>query len=233
MPPGYNAHIAREHFQTFVKRLKREGVSLRAWCVASGVSNGTISNFVRGETDSLTEKTYVKLANGASNLLKVEVTPEALKGADIPDEGGIAVAGYVGAGGEIPAYVDDYAKGEGLEHVPRPPGMRGDVVAVKVRGPSMLPVYRDGDVLFYSLDDRRHPAELIGIECIVRLRDGRTMLKEVRHGSRKGSFTLGSHNWGDIPDVRIEWAVPVRWVQRARTSLRSNNDKEPARPVKS
>lgn len=213
--PDYDPSARRDALRHFLTRLKLSGVSLRALCKASGVSPGSISNFLGGNKPgrTLTDATYVKLAAGASRILSLQIDPEHLKGAEFYSS--IAVVGYVGAGGEIPEYVDDHAKGDGLEHVPRPPGMRGNVVAVRVRGASMLPVYREGDVLFYSSDQRRSPAELIGVECIVRLKDGRTLLKEIRHGSRKGRFTLGSHNWPDIQDVLIEWAVPVRWIDRA------------------
>ena len=133
----------------------------------------------------------------------------------------IAVAGYVGAGA-IVAFFDDHERGAGLEMVERPPGLRKDVVAVRVRGDSAAPVYEDGDTLFYAEDDKRDPAELVSRPgsrrtCIVRLRDGRTFLKMIRHGSRKGRWNLASHNPAvdDIVDVQIEWTAAVRWVSKA------------------
>jgi hypothetical protein len=54
---------------------------------------------------------------------------------------------------------------------------------------------------------------MIGRECVVRLADGRTMLKMVSRGAN-GLFDLHSHNAPPITGVAIEWVAPVLWVKR-------------------
>jgi transcriptional regulator with XRE-family HTH domain len=60
----------------------------------------------------------------------------------------IPVVGYA-AGGEEWSPVDDYAPGDGMEPVELGLG-DADPIAIMVRGESMAPVYRNGDVLICS-----------------------------------------------------------------------------------
>lgn len=125
----------------------------------------------------------------------------------------VAVVGYIGAGDEVYP-IDDHAPGVGLEEVEAPPGEPGETVAVIVRGESMYPSYNDGDMIFYRRDDATPEHTFLGRECVVCLQDGRILVKRVIQGSRKGRYTLVSHNAPEIVDVAIRWAAPVRWVRR-------------------
>lgn len=125
----------------------------------------------------------------------------------------VPVVGYVGAGAEISAAIDDHAKGGGLDHVDVPAGVMSlSSVAVIVRGDSMHPVYRDGDTIFYDRQYKGNLDHLIGKTCIVRLMDGRTLIKDLYRNN--GSYTLISHNAPPITGV-IEWAAPVVWIKKA------------------
>ena len=121
----------------------------------------------------------------------------------------VPVVGYVGGGSEIFPF-DDYARGSGFEEAEAPPGIAADTVSVVVRGDSMYPRYFDGEQLFYVRDDRP-PDELVGKECIVRLTDGRMIVKIVRRGSKQGRFHLESWNAPIMEDQEVEWAAPVKW----------------------
>jgi phage repressor protein C with HTH and peptisase S24 domain len=119
----------------------------------------------------------------------------------------IPLVGYVGAGAEIFPM-------DSLGYVEAPPGIAGPrTVAVQVRGDSMLPVYRDGDVIYY--DRHQDPADLIGRDVVVELMDGRCLVKQLFAGTSPGTWTLLSHNAAPIVDAHIEWAARVRWVQKA------------------
>jgi phage repressor protein C with HTH and peptisase S24 domain len=110
--------------------------------------------------------------------------------------------------------IDDHIPGAGLDNIEPPPGEAGNIVAVIVRGASMYPSYNDGDIIFYRREDATPEDTFIGRECVVRLTDGRMLLKRVIHGSRRGRYVLVSHNAPEITDVEIDWAAPVRWVKR-------------------
>lgn len=118
----------------------------------------------------------------------------------------IPLVGYVGAGAEIfPMDV--------LDRVEAPPGVAGpNTVAVRVKGDSMLPVYRDGDLIYY--DDHQPPEQLIGRDVVVELEDGRHLVKQLMPSPILGTWTLLSHNAAPITEARVVWAARVRWVQK-------------------
>ena len=113
--------------------------------------------------------------------------------------------GYVGAGEFTP--IDDHAVGAGLEEAEIPAGVPDDAVLLIVRGDSMAPRYFDNEYLFYRRDNR-HPSELIGRECVIKLMDGRMYVKELRRG-QNGLFTLFGWNSPLVENVAVEWAAPV------------------------
>lgn len=119
----------------------------------------------------------------------------------------VAVVAYIGAGAELYP-VDDHPKGRGLERVPRPPGVGGDVVAAKIKGDSMHP-FRDGWIVFWQKNQDGVPEECLGQLCVCQVRNGPTLLKELHRGSRRGLFTLISWNAPPKVDVDIEWAAKV------------------------
>lgn len=122
----------------------------------------------------------------------------------------VQVAGYVGAGAEVIPF-DDHAKGDGLEEVKLPRGLNPEkTVAVRVRGDSMSPLVEDGWLIFYSRDPEPVTADVLGKTCVVKLPDGRTLLKQVRRGFDPGRFNLVSFNGPLIENVELEWAAPVR-----------------------
>lgn len=124
----------------------------------------------------------------------------------------VPLLGYVGAGFAIMPLGDSAE----LERVEPPPGVQTPLTAVKVRGNSMSPAYYDGDVIFYDHEnDCRPPAELVGRECVVRLRDGRMFVKRIHKGVGRGRFLLTSYNSEPIIDAPVEWACPVKFIQRA------------------
>jgi SOS-response transcriptional repressor LexA len=115
------------------------------------------------------------------------------------------VQGYVGAGAEIFPF-DDNAP---LETIDLPPAAPADTVSVIVRGNSMFPRYFDGEYLFYE-SQQNAPSDMIGRECVVRLKDGHMFVKTIRRGSKARVFNLESHNGPLLEDKAIEWAARVR-----------------------
>lgn len=88
--------------------------------------------------------------------------------------------------------------------------------AVVVRGVSMLPAYRDGDVLFFR-EDHVPIDQLVGRDCIILTDDkDRAYVKRIMKGSKKGHYTLLSYAPGidPLPDVKVLKAWPIEWIRR-------------------
>ena len=88
--------------------------------------------------------------------------------------------------------------------------------AVVVRGGSMLPAYRDGDVLFFR-EDHVSIDKLIGCDCIILTDDkDRAYVKRIMKGSKKDHYTLLSYSPGidPLPDVKVLNAWPIEWIRR-------------------
>lgn len=142
---------------------------------------------------------------------------EALGGdAQFPDSGAgslftlVPVSGEIGAGAKVYDVEGGGGRNIGFERAPR--GF-GAVEALRVRGDSMYPVYRDGDLVF--IEDR--PAEfplLRNTEYIIELTDGRRLLKMVEPASG-GRYNLIAYNAPVEPDVEIVNAQRVRYVRKA------------------
>lgn len=122
---------------------------------------------------------------------------------------GVPLVGFVGAGAEVYA-IDDHAKGGGLEEVEKPQGATWSTVAVRVRGESMKPAYKDGDLLYYDTQSNGDLDHLIGDDCVVKLQDGRALVKELRKNG--GAYWLHSYNADPMIDVNIDWAAKIKWV---------------------
>lgn len=126
----------------------------------------------------------------------------------------VPVVGYVGAGAQI-FPVDDHLKGSGFDEVEAPPTSDEDsIVAVKVRGDSMVPAYWDGDIIYYG-DHESDPLAVIGKEVVVCTEEGSILIKRLARGRVPGHFDLISYAGMPMQDVRLQWIARVRWVKRA------------------
>lgn len=75
----------------------------------------------------------------------------------------------------------------------------------------MRPI-RDGWLVYYRRDaDGVDESACLNHLCVVRVDDGRTLLKELKRGYTPGRYNL--HSWAAgaelIEDVTVEWASPV------------------------
>lgn len=132
----------------------------------------------------------------------------------ITGDGDLPVVGFVGAGGEI-EYHDAYAKGFGMYDVAGLPGLNKDFIGLEVRGDSMLPLFRNGYVVFIKRMIDGFDEEALTDWAVCKLEDGRTLLKQIRRSATHGHFDLLSLNAATIENVRLEWATPIRgWVTR-------------------
>lgn len=122
----------------------------------------------------------------------------------------VPVVGYVGAGAEVHP-IDDHAKGDGLELIDAD-GMPADSLAVIVRGDSMYPI-EDGWIIVYRRDRDGVPSSCINRLCIAKVADdGPTLIKKIRRGSEKNTYTLESWNAPPRENQRLDWAAAVTLI---------------------
>lgn len=187
-----------------VGRTVREAREAKGWSQTdlaklSGTSQQNVDRIERSEVVHSRALPAILAALGLSGSV-------ARKGGTVP------LLGYVGAGAELFTF-DVHGGDEPLEEVDRPQGATDTTVAVRVRGDSMKPVYRDGDTLYYDAQENGRLDHLVGHDCVVRLVDGRTYVKELR--ITNGQLWLHSHNAEPLVGVQVLWAAKVRWVLKA------------------
>ncbi len=166
-----------------------------------GTSKQHYGRLESGET-SLDPAWLRKLAK-ALTCRPVDLVPELARGGLT-----VPLVGYVGAGEQVFNFDDG-----NLEQIDPPPGAERACV-VRVRGDSMWPAYREGDLIFYEPEN--FVAErCLYRDCVVQVLDGPTYIKRLLPGPEPGTYTLSSYRAPEILGVTVRWAAPVIWVKRA------------------
>jgi transcriptional regulator with XRE-family HTH domain len=167
-----------------------------------GTSKQHYGRLESGETGL--DPPWLKKLAKALRCRPIDLLPELADGAPTAP-----LVGYVGAGEKIFNFDDG-----DLEQVEAPPGVDA-VHVVKVRGDSMWPAYREGDLLFYTPTDSFDPQRCLYRDCVVQVVGGPTYVKRIIPGPNSDSYTLTSYLAPEILGARIHWAAPVLWVKRA------------------
>lgn len=114
------------------------------------------------------------------------------------------IEGFAGAGVEFVPFEDNQP---GLGRAPLKVEKNSGVLIV--RGDSMYPRYFDGEYIYYR-KDHFNPEQLLGQECVIKLKNGSVYIKILRKGAGK-KFNLESWNAPLMEDQEVEWAAPVTW----------------------
>jgi len=117
----------------------------------------------------------------------------------------LEIYGTVGEGGRITPEI----KGERVTA----PAALATLIPLKVDGAHLYPRYAHGEIIFCSALDRK-PADCIGLECMVTVDPGLSVLRTIHPGSKPNRYTLLSHNGPPIVDAVILTARPVISIQR-------------------
>lgn len=126
----------------------------------------------------------------------------------------VPVMGFVGAGAIVEPEFEQVPP-EGLDTIELPFAVPDEIIALRVRGDSMLPAYRDGDAVLVWREQRLATESYVGEEAAVRTGDGRRFLKELQYGKRRNTFDLHSHNARLISGVKVEWVGEIYLIVRA------------------
>lgn len=190
-----------------------DNLSVNGWAKAAGISEGTLRNFLNGDSESLSDRSYELLAAARGRPVS------ALRGEKVERDGPteIPVRSYVGAGDEIVSLTDDE---EPIDWTVAMPGLE-DAEATQVRGLSMMPLYRDGDLLFHrrmTID----PLLLRDEICVMQTKSRKRYVKMIQPGSKRGTFRLVSFNplFPPIEDQVLAWISPILAMRRARWAPR-------------
>lgn len=201
----YNAEARRRVLRAFIDRNK---LKVQTWTNASDLSEAGLRNFLEGRSDSMSDRTYMKLAAGASKLLERPIDAAALRG-DPPPHVEVPVHHYVGAGDEVHLIDTDGA----FDYTEAPPGYEQGGAAI-VRGESGRPMFEDGDILFWRSQEKP-PREATRRAVICYLADGRLFVKKLLPGPSKGVYHLLSVNPTTpvLTDQKVEAIARIGWVK--------------------
>lgn len=189
------------------ERLEAVGLSESAASKRAGLSADAIRNMRRqlekGRSDAGTSsRTLTRLApvleTSAEWLLTGRADPSA--GNSV-----IPVVGYLGAGAEVEPDFEQVPP-DGLEQCEVPFPLPHDMIAFKVRGTSMMPVFKPDAVIIVYREQKKPLEAFYGEEAAVRTSDGRRFIKTVNRGSQPGTVNLMS--WNDpvpIEGAHLDW----------------------------
>lgn len=202
--PAMNAENNEKKREALRKFIKDHNLVVAAWCKAAKISEGTLRAFLTGKTQTITVNTAEKLAKA------VGVYPAELWGEQVRERP-VSISGIVGAGAEV------FPNEEGDVHLGEaecPPGLRpNEVVALRVKGDSMMPVLHDGWLLYYTSRVEGGCMDYLNKLVVVKIKDGPTLVKILKKGYTPGRFGLFSANAQMIEDVELEWCAKVLFIR--------------------
>lgn len=167
-----------------------------------GLERSFINDILIGKKGSVRSNKIDQLARALElhpqDLARDIATPDSNRKA-------VPLMGYLGAGGLVePDY--EQVPSDGLEIVEIPFAVPDDLIAFKVRGLSMMPVFKPDAIIIVYREQKKPIESFYGYEAAVRTSDGKRYIKTINRGGRTGTVNLSS--WNDpqpIENVRLEW----------------------------
>lgn len=120
----------------------------------------------------------------------------------IPSKSYVPLMGYIGAGAKIKPDIRQIPA-DGLGVIEVPFQIPADMMAFRVRGDGMLPVYQDGNVVFVYKYQRKPVEEFYGENAVVCTDSGERFIKTITHGA--DGANLVSWNAKVIENVKLKW----------------------------
>lgn len=136
----------------------------------------------------------------------------------------VPIVGTVGAGAEV-FPIDDYPlvqperlaehvyPADGMEYAEAPPtGPLRDMVALRITGDSMHPI-KEGWLVYYNNRIEGNCDQYLNELCVVKVRNGPVLVKELKRGYSIGRYNLFSHNAEIMEDRELEWCAKVQFLR--------------------
>ena len=200
--------------QSWWKRVRDE-LDRKGWSVVeferrTGIDKGRLYKYVTGEVVQPRGDAFARMSQALG------VTEWWLRTGEGARSSRLAVGGVLSAGESWEAIPEGGPEAKYIDFE-----LTGDAFAIEVRGSSMSPAYRDGDVVICArklrVDHRGFDVSTVRRrDCAVRTASGEHYLKYVIPGRGDNLFTLRSYNpdYPDIENVGVEWVAPVAWIRR-------------------
>lgn len=197
-----------EPFERLQKARKKAGYETAAeaaraygWGVSTYISH---ENGTRGIRPQVAERYGKAFKLPASDLIFEPKRPNEKTPAKQEARSLVPLVGFVAAGAEAHYFGD----GNPIDEVQAPLNRSDETVAVEVRGESLGSVFNQWLVYY---DDVQRPVShgLIARLCVVGLKDGRIMVKQLQPSRVRGRFHLISNTEPPIFDAEVEWAAKV------------------------
>jgi hypothetical protein len=190
---------------------KTNGLKVLPWTASAGLSEATVRGFFAGRTRTLSDETYVLLAEAASRRLGRHISDVELRG-ERPPSIEVPVRHYVGAGDEVHLVDSDDTA---IDYTAAPPGFELGAAAI-VKGDSMRPVFDPGDMLFFRY--REAPPVFNSLPArpvIVQVKNGPLLVKKLLPGTRRGHYHLLSVNplTPILQDQPVESIARIGWIK--------------------
>ncbi len=181
------------------QRLEEMGLGPIEAATRGGLERTFIRDIVSGKKKSIRGDNLRRLAKALG------VDPGALAVGRLVKASAIPLVGFVGPDGEV-QFGGESAAAEGTP-VPEIAGAR--TVAIEIRSDS-LGAFLKGWLAIY--DDLEGPVteELEDTMCVVRLTDGRVMIRRIRRAQAPGRFHLLSQAEPPVLDAELVWAERVK-----------------------
>ena len=190
------------------KILKEKGWSQAELGRRADIEYENVKKYYAGKVDGPRGDIMWKIATALG------VTEQWLRTGNGPKFSQVPIIGYA-SGGEEWTPVDNQVGGA-PDYVDFVIGA-ADPIGIAVRGQSMSPVYRPGDILMCARMPATEHQHFIRRDAVVLTADGRSYVKFVLPGETAGRFRLRSYNteFEDIAEVELTWVAPVIWIKRS------------------
>lgn len=188
------------------KIIEDRGLSMKQLSIAAGLGETAVRDMLQKVTSP-----RVDTVTAIAEQLGVSLT-ELLEGrSDGPRR--VPIIGFVSAGEGWHSFDGD----DPIDEVEVAIGGSAPVGLV-VRGNSMSPVYRDGDILLGAKQPTTGLERLMGRDCIVETTDGGRFVKFLAKGTLRGRVNLKSYNpaHADLENAALAWVAPITIVIRSQ-----------------